>query len=148
MRIVRYNYPSYRAPAVFSNGLARAPWAFADAELSRLFSETFGDLASPSFPVTVYEDDAKVYVRAELPGVQRADLGVELVQDSLHLTATRKTPAQGDKAEETVALQRSVTLPTEVQPDQVTAAYENGVLTVTLAKREEVKPKKIAITVG
>jgi HSP20 family protein len=105
-----------------------------------------GTPSSGRFPVDVLEDKENAYVRAELPGIDRADLGVEVVDGYLNINATRKT--KNGESEETFALNRSVVLPENVDAEKVSAAYENGVLTVTLPKKEESKPKKIAVTVN
>ena len=98
--------------------------------------------SAPRFPVDLFEDKDNTYVRAELPGVSRDAINIEMVDGYLNLNATRK---QGD---ETFSLNRSVSIPEAVQADKVTATYENGVLTVTLPKQEQAKPRKIAITVN
>jgi len=146
MRIVRYHSPSYRGIAP-----SRSPWAGLEGEIDRLFESTLGDHADPAaagrFPVDLYEDKDNTYVRADLPGVGRADLSVELVDGVLNIRATRKTRAGG--AGETASFQRSVRVPdAAVQTDKISAAYENGVLTVTLPRREESKPRKVAVTVS
>jgi len=79
--------------------------------------------------------------------VNRSDLNVEVVDGYLQITATRKTANAENKSEESFSLSRSVALNDAVQADKVAAAYENGVLTVTLPKREEAKPKKITVAV-
>ena len=96
-------------------------------------------------PVDLLETPDAYVITAELPGVNRDDINVEVVDGELRLAATRKH-TDGDR-EESFSFSRSVTLPDTVQADQVSAAYENGVLTVTLPKREEAKPKKVAIAV-
>jgi len=150
MRLVRYTYPNYRslAPAL---GFNRSPWSGLETEIDRLFESTLSNFAGsatgPRFPVDLYEDKDNTYVRAELPGVNRADINVEVVDGYLTITAARKTPATDGQAEESFSYSRSVTLNDAVQADKVAAAYENGVLTVTLPKREEAKPKKVTVTV-
>jgi HSP20 family protein len=69
------------------------------------------------------------------------------VNGYLTIAAVRKTPASEGQSEQSFALNRSLRLNDEVQADQIAAAYENGVLTVTLPKREEVTPKKITVAV-
>lgn len=146
MRIVRYSYPNNR----FVSSFRQSPWAGLEGEIERLFESTLGHVvgapASGRFPVDVLEDKENAYVRAELPGIDRADLGVEVVDGYLNINATRKT--KNGESEETFALNRSVVLPENVDAEKVSAAYENGVLTVTLPKKEESKPKKIAVTVN
>lgn len=147
MRIVRYSYPNNRS---FGSSFRQSPWAGLEGEIDRLFESTLGHVvgapSSGRFPVDVLEDKENAYVRAELPGINRADLGVEVVDGYLNINATRKT--KNGESEETFALNRSVVLPENVDAEKVSAAYENGVLTVTLPKKEESKPKKIAVSVN
>lgn len=154
MRIVRYSYPSYRPVAALGN-FGRSPWSGLENEIDRLFETALGSFSSSAganqFPVDLYEDKDNTYVRAELPGVSRDDINVEVVEDYLTITATRKSQAskkEAQPAEENVSFSRSVTIPEQVQADKVSASYENGVLTVTLPKREEAKPKKITVAVN
>lgn len=146
MTLIRYTYPNHRSLAPF----ARSPWAGLESEIDRLFQSSLGDFtgsaAARRVPVDLYEDKDNTYVRAELPGVNRADINIELVDGYLNLNATRKTKT-GER-EETVTLTRSVSVPdAAVQADKISAAYENGVLTVTLPKREEAKPRKVTVAV-
>jgi Molecular chaperone (small heat shock protein) len=151
MRIVRYTYPSYRSPALPLGRFSPSPWSGLENEIDRLFEAalaSFSDAtASSHFPVDLYEDNDNTYVRAELPGVNRDDINVEMVEDYLTISASRKTPATDGQPEQSFSLSRSVNIPDEVQADKVSATYENGVLTVTLPKREEAKPRKISVAV-
>lgn len=149
MRLIRYTTSPYSR--AFSPAFARSPWAGLEQQMDRLFEAAVGETAGTSnvagFPVDLYEDSAASYVRAELPGVNRADIGVELVDGTLQITAKR-TRKLGDR-EETAEFSRTLTVPEgAVQADKVSAAYENGVLTVTLPKREEAKPRKVSVTVA
>lgn len=149
MRLVRYTYPSHRTFAP-SSAFSRTPWVGLENEIARLFDSAVAD-ASPSrfsgsFPVDVYQDKDNAYVRAELPGVNRDAINLEVSDGVLTLEASRKQ-GEGDSAE-TVTFKRSLKLSDEVQGDQIRATYENGVLTVTLPRKEAAKPKKINIQVG
>ena len=132
-RIVRYSYP-YSLNRSF------------ESELGRLFDSTLSEFATPAlaprFPVDLYEDKDNAYVRAELPGVSRDAINLEIVDGHLTIAATRKS---GDESSN---FTRSVSLPETVQADKVSANYENGVLTVTLPKQEQAKPRKINIAVN
>jgi len=146
MTLVRYTHPTLRPLASF----ARSPWTGLESEIDRLFQSSLGDFAGTTgtrrVPVDLYEDKDNTYVRADLPGVNRADIAIELVDGYLNISASRKTKT-ADR-EETVSLTRSVSVPdAAVQADKITAAYENGVLTVTLPKREEAKPRKVTVAV-
>jgi HSP20 family protein len=150
MTLVRYTYPSFRTVAPSFGAHQRSPWSGLETEIDRLFATALGDFSAPSttrFPVDLYEDKANTYVRAELPGVNRDDINVEMTDGTLTIAATRKTPATEGNAEESFSFSRAIAIADDVQTDKVAAAYENGVLTVTLPKREEVKPKKIAVAV-
>lgn len=143
-RIIRYTYPrSANLIPAFAN---RSPWAGLESEVGRLFESAFTDFAAPGFaprfPVDLYEDKDNTYVRAELPGVNRDAINLEIVDGYLNISASRKDQDQ------TFSLSRSVSIPESVQADKVTATYENGVLTVTLPKQEQAKPRKIAISVN
>jgi len=128
----------------------RSPWTGLENEIDRVFGTALADFTAPPanrFPVDLYEDKANTYVRAELPGVNRDDINVELTDGVLTIAATRKTPATDGQAEQSSSFTRSVTLNDDVEADKIAAAYENGVLTVTLPKREPVQPKKITVAV-
>lgn len=147
MRIVRYTYPTHRfTPAAVFN---RSPWAGLETEIDRLFSAALSDFAGASgsdrFPVDLYEDENHAYVRAELPGFNRDAINVEVVDGYLTIEATRET-TEGER-KSAAKFNRSVALPEAVQADGVSAAYENGVLTVSLPKKEEAKPRKITVAV-
>jgi HSP20 family protein len=150
MRLVRYTYPSYRSFAPVLGSALRSPWSGLESEIDRLFETALSDVAGAGtdnrFPVDLYEDKDNTYVRAELPGVNREDINVQMVEDYLSITGARKTKGT-EGAEETFSFSRSINIPEDVQADKVSANYENGVLTVTLPKREETKPRKVAITV-
>jgi len=143
-RIISYQQP--RGAVLFPALARRTLWSGLETEIDRMFETALSDLAAPAaaprFPVDLYEDKDNLYVRAELPGVTRDAIGVEVVEDFLNLNATRKS---GD---ESFSLARSITIPEAVQADKVSAAYENGVLTVTLPKQEQVKPRKITVSVN
>ena len=139
-------YPYSRTASVFPTLAARSQLAGLESEIDRLFSAALADFSTPAtaprFPVDLYEDKENTYVRAELPGVSRDAINVEMVDGYLTIGASRK---EGD---ESFSLTRSVAIPEAVQADKVAASYENGVLTVTLPKQEQAKPRKIAINVN
>ena len=138
-RFIQYSYPR---GASFN----RSAFGGLEAEISRLFENTLGDLApaarSTRFPVDLYADKDNTYVRAELPGVAREAINLEIADGYLNITATRK------EQEESVDLGRMIALPDSVSADKVTASYADGVLTVTLPKQEQAKPRKIDIAVN
>jgi HSP20 family protein len=105
-------------------------------------------------PVNISEDHDHIYVRAELPGVQAADLAITLQDNSLILRGERKIPAEAKQVNyhrrerESGFFRRIVALPSQVRGDKVEATCKDGILTIKLAKPEEVKPRKIEVKVG
>ena len=76
----------------------------------------------------------------------RDAISVEIVDGSLSIQASRKD--KSGEGENTASFNRLVSIPDDVQADKVSAAYENGILTVTLPHTEKSKPKKISVTVN
>ena len=111
----------------------------------------FGDVQG-EFPVDLYQDKSAFTVRAELPGFRKEDLNVEVADGILTVTGHQKTEAKANDTTKEVNAQerrvtRSIKLPEDLQLDKIQAAYENGVLTITLPKNEAVKPRQIAVDV-
>jgi HSP20 family protein len=147
MRLIRYHSPVLRsAYPVF----ARSPWAGLETQMDRLFEAALSDRVArvpDRIAVDLFEDANATYVRAELPGLTRADIGVELVDGVLQLSAKR-TQKEGER-DVKHEYARAITVPDgAVQADKISATYEHGVLTVTLPKREEAKPRKITVAVA
>jgi HSP20 family protein len=129
--------------------------------MDRLFDAAFPALSSfqrgagfdfqGQFPVDLYQDKDAFTVRAELPGFRKEDISLDLADGILTVTGHQKTEAKnGKENDETVQerrVSRAILLPENIDVEKIAAAYENGVLTVTLPKREEVKPRQIAIEV-
>lgn len=104
--------------------------------------------------IDVVEDKDGFTVLCDLPGVKMEDLDISVAQDVLTIKGeksdeTAQTEKDGKKVykKETWAgsFQRTLALPSSVDGSKVEASFKNGVLTVTLPKREEVKPKQISI---
>ncbi|MDO8140746.1 MAG: Hsp20/alpha crystallin family protein [Candidatus Brocadiales bacterium] len=102
-------------------------------------------------PIIVSTSGENVFVRAELPGIKVSDLYVQVANDILTIKGERK--AAPDAAKVTYlrrerdygTFARSIMLPEKVDAEKVTASYKNGVLTVTLPKAPESKPKQVVI---
>jgi HSP20 family protein len=130
-------------------------------EIDRLFEAPLAELARTSQLLSgwtpaldVYEDKDNVYVRAELPGMRKEEIEVSVHNGSLSISGERKSEDKYKEAEVYRGerffgrFQRSVTLPTPVALDRVKAQYKDGILTVTLPKTEEAKPKHIDVSVS
>ena len=120
-------------------------------ELDRLFESPLRAWAPA---LDVREDKDSFVIRAELPGLKREDIEVSLQDGALVISGERTV----EKVEEGVEVhrqeryygkfQRALSLPEPVAADKVKADYKDGVLTVTLPKTEEAKPKKIDVSVN
>ncbi len=102
-------------------------------------------------PVDVIEKDDRLIFRAEIPGVNRDDIDVNVENGTLVLRGEKKQETQVDnesahRVERSYgSFSRSFALPTSVAADRITANYRDGVLEVVLPKAEEAKPRKIKI---
>jgi len=104
-------------------------------------------------PADVYETSAAYGIDVELPGMRKEDITISLNDGVLTVTGERKSE-QNQKDREVVRCERchgtftrSWTLPKEADTDKINAAFDNGVLRLTIAKRPEVQPKQIEIKV-
>src|SRR5260370_28488811 len=99
----------------------------------------------------LYQNSDNVIARVELPGMRKEDIEISLQDGMLTISGERKS-AEGEKAERTERyvgkFRRSISLPTQVDANKVTATYRDGILTVTLPKAEEAKPKQIQVNVA
>jgi HSP20 family protein len=152
MNLIRWQTPGLN---VWSN------FAGLRNEIDRLFEAPLTELArtsqllSGSAPaLDVYEDKDSFVVKAELPGLKKEDIEVSLHDGTLSISGERKSEEKSGKAEFYRSerffgrFQRTVTLPAPVAADKITGSYKDGVLTVTLPKAEEAKPKQINVQVN
>jgi HSP20 family protein len=101
--------------------------------------------------VNVSEDSDHIYVQAELPGVNPEDLEITLKEQNLVLRGERKIPPEEKnvnyhrRERESGFFRRVLRLPAQVDPNKVEASCQDGVLTITLAKPEEIKPRQISV---
>jgi HSP20 family protein len=142
MKLMRYENPGLAWP-MFGR-LAN----FQD-ELDQLFESPMRAWAPA---LDVHEDKDNFVIRTELPGLRREDIDVSLQDGSLIISGERKveTVKEGVEVHRQERyygkFQRALTLPAPVAGDKVKAQYKDGVLTVTLPKVEEAKPKQIAVS--
>jgi len=153
----------------FNGGIARpsSPMPAFDElfrEADNLLRGTFsGDLALPQrgwsaasacLPAAdVLESEEEILVRVDLPGHDPKRIQVKLEGDTLTVQSERKQEQRAQRDEYLRAershgvFARSFTLPNTVDPNKVEARYEDGVLAITLSKREEARPRAIDIKV-
>lgn len=120
---------------------------FEDFELPTLFSEetTF----TPAFDV--YETEKELIIKAEVPGIDKKDISINLSDGLLTIKGEKKQEKE-EKSENYRCVERrygtfsrTVRLPFEVEVDKVDATYKDGVLKITVPKSEAAKPRKIEI---
>jgi HSP20 family protein len=113
-----------------------------------------GSQALAPYGVDIREDADHFYVEAELPGFRKEEVDITLENQTLTISAERKYESkQGDDKKGELLLHerrysrflRSFTLPPTVDEGSVNARLADGVLTITLNKREETKPRKIQV---
>ena len=128
-------------------------------EMNRLFQDFFGhgfypQLTSIFPPINLYENEDNLVLTAELPGISANDLDIQIKGEILHLTGERKF--EGEKNEgcyhrrerESGKFTKKITLPYQVEADKIKAKLENGILSVTMPKKAQEKPKKITVKVA
>ncbi len=102
----------------------------------------------------VYEDDNGYSVTASMPGIDPEELDISFSENRLTIQGETQAQEVDESAKWHVRerqigrYMRSITLPAAVNADNIGAAYEDGVLTLTLPKAEEVKPRRIAVQVA
>ena len=127
--------------------------------MDRLFEESFvqpraGWLApagAKALAVDMYETDDTIIVKSAIPGVKPEDLDISITSDTL--TIKGETKAEEEIKEENIIRRecrygsfcRTLTIPMPIVADKAEAEFEHGVLTLTLPKAEEVKPKAIKV---
>jgi HSP20 family protein len=154
MNLIRYQRPDLAWPTFGRLSSLRD-------ELDRLFESPWAELSRNSQLLSgwtpaldVCEDKENFIVKAELPGMKKEDIEVSLHDGSLSISGERKSESKHEDAEVYRAerffgrFQRTVTLPASVAADKVKAQYRDGVLTVSLPKTEEAKPKQIDVSVS
>ncbi len=130
--------------------------------INRVFRDSYSNadrddsLTTSSFApaVDVYEDEHKVSLKIEVPGIDEKDIDVQVENNVLTVHGERKI--EKEEKEENYrrverqygSFTRTFTLPTTVDAENVSATYDKGVLKINLPKKAEAKPKQIKVTVG
>jgi HSP20 family protein len=128
-------------------------------EMDRLWDDYFGagrrglrPLEAEWAPaVDVSETAEEVMVKAEVPGMEAKDIDISLSGDILTIKGEKKSEREETKENYHLversygSFSRSLKLPTAVDVDKIEASYQNGVLTISCPKKEEVKPKSIEV---
>jgi HSP20 family protein len=137
----------------------RMPESYGDlSQLQRQVDALFSDwlrpqrrVAGPAFDV--FDEGERYRLVADMPGMKAGDLEVEATEDGIAIRGTRKVEAPEGfsvhrREREPLTLARSFAFPSKIDPEQVTATLQQGVLTITLGKRADAKPRSIAVQNG
>ena len=141
MKLARYTPASLTRVSDFDDWF-RNPFASFPA-LGGVFDSYLGNAQPARLATDVYEDASNFYTRFEIPGVKKEDVKVELNQHLLTVSV-EKREKNGD-AEQSFSLNRTVSVPDSVEPDKIGAKLEDGILTITLPKQEQRKPRSIEV---
>ena len=130
---------------------------------NRWFEEFFNDFPFPGSlmdgreswvpSVDILEKDGNLILRAELPGMTEKDIDLKIEGNTLTLKGERKMDNEDEKSNyhrvESFygSFSRSFRLPDTVDSEKINAEYKNGVLTVTLPQKPEVRPREIPVSV-
>ena len=141
--------------------VTRRDFSTVQERVNRILRESFSPespeeaLTTSNFapPVDVYEDEHNITLKIEVPGIDENDINVSIENNTLTVRGERRF--EKDEKEENFhrvermygSFTRSFTLPNTVDPEQVSALYEKGVLKIRLAKKAEAKPKLIKVNV-
>jgi HSP20 family protein len=133
--------------------------SFPDTQLNRLFSDFFGrasqeqNLTTWAPAVDIYEGQNELVVKAELPEVKPDELDIRVENNILTIRGERKFEKKVDeknylRVERAYgSFARSFSLANTVNTEAIKAEYKDGVLTLSIPKREEAKPKQIKVNV-
>lgn len=128
-------------------------------EIDRVFDDFFSLRPTEMFDsnwvpaIDVDEDEKKVYVRAEIPGIDEKDISVTLEDNVLTISGEKKeeheekNKKRWQKESRFGSFQRSVRLPEGISADSAKARFKKGVLNIEIEKTEESKPRTIKIDV-
>jgi HSP20 family protein len=127
--------------------------------INQLFDDSLGTpreetaLKAWSPAVDVYEDEESFLIKVDLPEISREDVKVNLNENTLSISGERRVENE-DKRENYHRVERSYgqfyrsfTLPPNVNPEAINAQFKDGVLRLTLPKKEEAKPRQIDVKI-
>jgi HSP20 family protein len=155
MSIIRYQPPQLGSWPSLDR------WSSLRDDLNTLFELPFWSnsggheqlLTGWSPALDLYQDADNVIALLEVPGMRKEDIEISLHDGTLTISGERKLDSpNGEKAERSERyigkFRRSITLPTRIDAAKVSATYRDGILTVTLPKAEEAKPKQIEVNIA
>jgi len=156
MNLIRYQDPELSTWTPFNRltSLRDEIDRLFDLSMPTLARDTGGLFSGWAPALDLYQDKDNVFVKVELPGMKKEEINISLHEGMLTLSGERKRETKSGEGETFRSesyygkFHRAVTLPTLVDANQVKANYKDGILTVTLPKAEEAKPKQIEVNIS
>ena len=144
MKLIRHTPSACGSRATGLDQFFRNPF-FGQQAMNSLFDlgSFFGTTAGVQLATDVFEDADNFYARFEVPGVKKEDVKLDLNNGLLSVTVEKREKTEA--GEQTRSASRSLSVPESVAPDKVAAKLEDGVLTVTLPKQDDRKPRNIQV---
>ncbi len=139
------------------------PWGELDTlhtQMDQLFQQVFGEpLArnggdTVSLPIDIRQTDSAYVLEASVPGFRPEDVEVTFDNGVLTVRGERREESERKEGEyvrrerRAASVYRQVSLPSEVEPERISAGFEHGVLTVTVPRTPRAQPKRIPVSVG
>ena len=140
--------PTFDTPFADFDSLRREMLRLLDA----VDGDTFGDAGAGVLPpMNITQDNNNFYLRAEVPGINPRDISISAVRNRVSLAAKREIQRENERVSyhrkelPEGSFNRTVTLPMEVDAERVDARCADGILTLTLPKVEQAKPRQITV---
>ena len=156
--LIPWNNRRSAAPAVYREPMS--PFLTLHREMNRLFDETFRSFDTPALfggmanrpSIEVTETDKELRVSAELPGLEEKDVEVLLADGALTIRGEKKSEVNDQERHFSErfygSFERRIPVDWEVDPDQVKAAFKNGVLNVTIPKSAKAQQRSRRIPIN
>ncbi|HZS14241.1 MAG TPA: Hsp20/alpha crystallin family protein [Candidatus Dormibacteraeota bacterium] len=133
-------------------------------QMDQLFNEAFGSTVAPrrngggepamTLPIDIRQTEEAFVLEASVPGFAPEDVEVTVDQNVLTVQGSRKQESEEARGgwirreRRTGSFHRQVVLPAEVRAEEITASFQNGVLTVTVPRAQKAQPKRIPVSAG
>lgn len=124
-------------------------------DLDQLFGRFLNDMSADGgvtrgwyAPVAMWDDNEKVFLEVEMPGISKDDVDLIIQNGMLRISGTRKQPEERNywvNDRSYGAFDRAISLPDDVDADSIDAQLSDGVLHIVLSKKPEAQPKKITV---
>jgi HSP20 family protein len=144
MKLARYQHPLFSSSPAWARTINSPLAAFSNLGRLMDLDSFFGNPTPAALASDVFEDETAFHARFELPGVEKDAVKIELADGRLKVDAHRLV--KHSEGESRIEMSRSLSLPDGIDENNIQARLENGLLTLTLTKSEERKPRTIELS--